>query len=271
MSSIKKVLVATDLTEDGDTAVAVARSWAERLGATLVVAHVIPEQSRSDMLFPQQHVAEANSTVTMHRAIAHRLESRLGPSDEPAILEGPAGETLLAAAKERAIDLIVLGGREPSGKRVFGSVAEYVLTHSTVPVLIARQHARTARVVAAVDVEDAPHAAVDYALGLAEPPLNAQIVVVHCLTDREPIDAESSLVLKQVRRRLPRSGEIRLERGEPAAAIVAVAERTEAELIVVGTHGRKGLARFVVGSVASAVARRASCSVLVVPLQAVER
>lgn len=265
--SIKKLLVATDLTEDGDTALLVARSWAGRLGASLVVAHVMPDVTRSDMLFPQDHVGEANTTVSWQRAVANRLEPTLEEGEELLLLDGNPGAQLVDAARERGIDLMVLGGREPSGKRVFGSVAEYVLTHATMPVLIARQHERTKVVVAAVDVNDPAHPSLDYALSFHEPPLCAEVVLTYCVPPKEQLDADGELVLKQLRRRFPRArGDVRIEHGEPAAAVVAVSERADAELIVVGTHARKGLARLMIGSVAAAVARKASCSVLVVPL-----
>jgi nucleotide-binding universal stress UspA family protein len=53
--------------------------------------------------------------------------------------------------------------------------------------------------------------------------------------------------------------------GEPAAEIVALAEREHADLIVLGTHGRSGLAHVLLGSVAERVLRRARCPVVVVP------
>jgi nucleotide-binding universal stress UspA family protein len=53
--------------------------------------------------------------------------------------------------------------------------------------------------------------------------------------------------------------------GEPAAEIVALAEREHADLIVLGTHGRSGLAHVLLGSVAERVLRRARCPVLAVP------
>jgi universal stress protein A len=56
--------------------------------------------------------------------------------------------------------------------------------------------------------------------------------------------------------------ELRLVSGDPAAAIVELAENEEADMIVMGTHGRTGLARLVMGSVAEAVVRRAKCPVL---------
>ena len=52
--------------------------------------------------------------------------------------------------------------------------------------------------------------------------------------------------------------------GEPANEIVRVAEETEAELIVMSTHGRTGLPRFIMGSVAEKVVRKAACPVLIV-------
>jgi nucleotide-binding universal stress UspA family protein len=56
--------------------------------------------------------------------------------------------------------------------------------------------------------------------------------------------------------------EYRVAEGDPAAAIVRAARRLNAGLIVMGTHGRTGLDRLLMGSVAEAVSRRAPCPVL---------
>ncbi len=55
-----------------------------------------------------------------------------------------------------------------------------------------------------------------------------------------------------------------LEQGSPAAEIVRTAQTWAADLIVIGSHGRKGLERALLGSVAEAVVRHATCPVLVV-------
>lgn len=52
--------------------------------------------------------------------------------------------------------------------------------------------------------------------------------------------------------------------GEPAASIVREAERVGATLIIMGSHGRTGMARALLGSIAERVVRHAHCSVLVV-------
>jgi nucleotide-binding universal stress UspA family protein len=58
--------------------------------------------------------------------------------------------------------------------------------------------------------------------------------------------------------------EHRLERGDPAAEILRVAEERNCDLIVLGSHGRSGLARLLMGNVADKVVRKAHCPVLVV-------
>ncbi len=57
--------------------------------------------------------------------------------------------------------------------------------------------------------------------------------------------------------------EHRLTMGDPASEVVRLAEEEGAEMIVMGTHGRTGLTRLLMGSVAELIVRRAPCAVLV--------
>src|SRR5215204_754842 len=57
--------------------------------------------------------------------------------------------------------------------------------------------------------------------------------------------------------------EYRLVTGDPADAVVRLAEDDDADLIVLGSHGRTGLTRLLMGSVAEAIVRKAHCPVLV--------
>ncbi|MCI0705056.1 MAG: universal stress protein [Planctomycetia bacterium] len=58
--------------------------------------------------------------------------------------------------------------------------------------------------------------------------------------------------------------EKQVESGDPVEVILGVAQERPADLIVMGTHGRTGLRRLIMGSVAEQVVRRASCPVLTV-------
>jgi nucleotide-binding universal stress UspA family protein len=84
------------------------------------------------------------------------------------------------------------------------------------------------------------------------------------------IEHDLSCVVAPARRAgLRAEGELR--EGKPAAEIVRVAQELPADLIVMGTHGRSGFQRWVLGSVAETVLRRAPCPVLTVPAGAVQR
>jgi nucleotide-binding universal stress UspA family protein len=62
-----------------------------------------------------------------------------------------------------------------------------------------------------------------------------------------------------------REVEMKLMEGQPYREIVRAAEDTHAQLIVMGSHGRTGLAHILLGSVAERVVRKAPCPVIVVP------
>ena len=65
--------------------------------------------------------------------------------------------------------------------------------------------------------------------------------------------------------------EVRVASGQPAAVITDVARDSNADLVVVGTHGRRGFRHMVIGSVAETVVRMAPCDVLTVKSGGVQR
>ncbi len=79
----------------------------------------------------------------------------------------------------------------------------------------------------------------------------------------EPATDDLQQMLKQV---VPTAPDVpyehRLITGDPASEIAGLAEKESMELIVMGTHGRTGLMRLLMGSVAEVVVRQASCPVL---------
>lgn len=83
------------------------------------------------------------------------------------------------------------------------------------------------------------------------------------------LDEGKQLVARAAQRLTPAGYHVRTEvkEGDPRAMILDYAEAWNPDLIVVGSHGRKGLDRFLIGSVAESVARHAACSVLVVRLR----
>jgi nucleotide-binding universal stress UspA family protein len=86
----------------------------------------------------------------------------------------------------------------------------------------------------------------------------------------EEMTVHAEELTARVERELRETGlatEARVVRGDPREAIVEAARKTGADLVVVGSHGRTGIGKLVLGSVASHVVTHAPCSVLVVKLK----
>jgi nucleotide-binding universal stress UspA family protein len=137
-------------------------------------------------------------------------------------------------------------------------------------------------ILVATDFGDAAAAAVGYALMLAEG-FGARVHILHVTDDlgarvlgpsplpidlgqqQDEIDAAARRQLQTVIGSDPRAGSATsaiVTSGHPAVAILDYAQRAQADLIVMGTHGRAGLAEFFMGSVAQQIVRRANCPVV---------
>jgi nucleotide-binding universal stress UspA family protein len=97
--------------------------------------------------------------------------------------------------------------------------------------------------------------------------LNARLHVLHitlAVAGKKHVDG-----LKAIKEDMPTHLPVvtAVETGSPAAQIVRYAERVGADLIVLGTHGRTGVSRAILGSVAERVVRTAGCPVLAVPMR----
>ena len=105
---------------------------------------------------------------------------------------------------------------------------------------------------------------------------HAGLVILHVATEPllvfseagvpPPMDDSKDSIMEQLQALEVHDADLRmthrLEEGEPAEEILRVAKLCGADLIVMGTHGRRGLARLLMGSVAERVVREAPCPVL---------
>jgi nucleotide-binding universal stress UspA family protein len=133
------------------------------------------------------------------------------------------------------------------------------------------------RILCPVDFSEHSDAALGYASTLAQES-DAVLFLIHVDDSQVPYDAgfagyvpppnEAEVLEEQLHEKRPtREGvpcEHHLLFGHPAEAIVEFARTHDIDLIVMGTHGRTGVARLIMGSVAEAVVRRAECPVLTV-------
>lgn len=132
-----------------------------------------------------------------------------------------------------------------------------------------------------IDFSDSSTEALDYALALAEK-LGAKITVMHAYETPMFGYPEGAFITPEVVQQMASSAQTALDaviaqhsgrgvamvpflhNGDPRESIVTVAGELHADLIVMGTHGRRGIARALLGSVAEYVVRTAACPVLTV-------
>ena len=139
--SISKIVVATDFSDASDRAIDYALSFAETVGASVVLVHAygLPVYGFPDgVLLPSPDVA-ANIANVAQEALARtakRAKDRYA-NVTSVLREGDAREEVEAVARDVGADLIVTGshGRGALKRWVLGSVAERIVRTSSIPVL----------------------------------------------------------------------------------------------------------------------------------------
>ena len=180
--------------------------------------------------------------------------------------------------------MIVLGTHGRKGlKRVFsGSVAEQILRRADCPVMTIRDseikpdRQDVPKILVPIDFSAFGYAALDYATKIALA-IRAQVTIV--FVDEEDTSASSDQphgspefddrqkeIWDRLRKFEPPSDKVKfvhkLFKGDPGTEIYNYANDKHYDLIVLGTHGRSGLSRLIMGSVAVKVVRNANCPVI---------
>ncbi len=266
MLRLQTILFTTDGSDCAEAARPLAERLADEAGATLHVLRVEIVAS-GGIRFPA--LDPPPDVVTGRTVEATRVFSS-------------AEYPILAYVDEIEADLVVMGthGRSGFGRAILGSTAEAVLRRASCPVLTVGSGA-VVRDVGPVLVPVAFESGSDTALETAAAFADAwasRLVALHVV---EPFDLPMPYMMTlaaldrtadvaAARSTLERwaeahaSGDVttRVVEGYVAPNITGLAEETDAQLIVQASHGRRGVGRWLLGSVAEAVVRTAPCPVL---------
>lgn len=210
------------------------------------------------------------------------LPSATGPVTSRLEVGSPA-DLILSIAEERHSDLIVMGARGlgPVKERLFGSVSHRIVTHAPCHAFVVTKpiHRLSKLLLPLQGPEDA-----EAAVRLLEqrpfrvPPAVTVMTAVPELRPLQPMQessvaplmdatrASAQAFVDQVADRLASAGYQAgavTRVGVPAHAIIEEAAKLQADVIAMGTRGRSGVSRFVLGSVAHAVLHNPPCSILI--------
>jgi nucleotide-binding universal stress UspA family protein len=290
---IRTLLAGVDVSS-ADPVLRYARALAQRLDAVLHVVHcfrpvewISPDPGLGAPYFPgvmPGHDDEVGRTLThrLHDAISE-LEG--GNRIIPHVVAGAAHAEIARMAEELGADLILVGAtrRGWAGRALFGTTAARTLRTASRPVLVVRSEpdAPVRKVLLTTDLSELSVHACRVGVELARSIWGGQ-VEFRCLSavwaggDLPPLDGERlrsavAAGLGPLLAPLEAGGAaihavVRL--GDPYEEILAEAASWPADLVVLGTHGRSGLSRLFLGSVAEPAVRDLTCSALVVPASA---
>lgn len=270
-------------------------SIARRAGAALHVAVVhVPGAFQDDYTSEDLESAARRRETAYLDALRPRLAARFKGPLHVHHLEGIVQETLAAEIVERQADLVVMNahGWGYISRAMMGSVSDYLVRHASVPLLLMHNEGRIAplesdatfgRLLVCLDGSPLAETILEPATALGglfeaeyrllrvvaapynmAPPTGEAPLMVD---DQRAQTAVASYYLDAVARRFD-SRSLRIatqvaSNSNVAAEIVGTADASGADLIAISTHGRGGLARLLLGSVADKVIRSAKQPVLV--------
>lgn len=294
--ALRGILAATDLTEGADPVIRGAAALATLTGAELHVVHALElytlpylDLQASRQLFDGWMAAAAEA---LNDQIRRAVPPHITPASSELMLDSPH-RAILRRARDVASELIVLGPHrlETLTAGILGTTADRVVRTAEVPCLILREPLALPlrRVVVPIDLSEPARGALDrairwaqvFAAPAAEIGLPAvELRVIHIIPrlarvegtglSRAVVGPQLSAEVTQALARCGAASHLELREevlwgDDPAEEIVRYACEEQADMLVMGTHGCGAVRRMLIGSVASAVARRSSSPLLLVP------
>ena len=280
---LSSVVVPTDFSEGSHQALTRALRLPLGPKSKVTLLHVLPDDIPGRLR--KEALVEGDRNLEKALARVHRLALDRGLSPRQFVsdvVEGDAASEIVKRARTVEADVIVMGrhGRSTSLLDLhLGSTAKKVVRDGEAPVLIVRGNPTAAyqRAVIAVDLTiGSPKvlkAARPYVEGAADVEVihaasvpYADYVVMNEDLAQEIRDDTSATAVKQLKALVAKSGiaaQVKVVGGDARLLISEAAKAKKAELVVVGTHGRKGVRKLILGSVAEWVMTHAACDVLV--------
>ena len=290
MKLIEKILFPTDYSEAAEDALQIAMSLAKTFNAEIIPFHATLKYWDHSL---RRHDKVSQLLQEVHNRI-HQEGIRVA---NPIIDVGTPFDLINRYADRQDVNLIVMGskgvtkGAADDPKHPLGLTAEKVMRIAHKPVWVVKQGSTPVvkKIVCAIDFSPPSRRALDNAVHLARD-LKADLTVVHAI---EPLshfnigmgrrmEAETRANYEKAQRDdfdlflrpvdfYHVEWDQTIRHGQPHQEILAAVRETGADLLIMGSEGRTGLSRILMGSVAEKVVREVPCSVITVKAEDVIR
>jgi nucleotide-binding universal stress UspA family protein len=294
LAEIKRVAWATDGSKVSEEALKYAILFAENFGSDIIGIHVIPKPEK--LLFKTEFhdwtVKVEENLKSELSSLAKTLKAK-GINFEGMVSKGIPGVEILECARREDADLIVLGksGLGLLDRLLVGSTTLRVLRESEMPVLAVKRtdgdgDIKIGRILVPVEISDMVSSALIFAMELARK-FKAKLTALYVFRlDVYTYEVPASTLIlddlikfssEELARRVEEVTQMPsgskndtgleidtrvIQAINPAIAISDYASSNGMDLIVINTHGRKGISRLILGSVTEKVIQESSCAVL---------
>lgn len=272
IGKLEKLLLATDGSEFSEGAIREAIRFAQKCSSKLYVVSVLetnPEYETIGSNVFEKEEAEASAHLESIRARA----AEGGLECDTILHEGPEPhQAIVDEAVEKKADMIIIGRRGRKGllKVLMGEVAAKVIAHASCKVLVVPKAAKIEykTILVATDGSTHSNAAVTEALAVAKR-CGSSIIALSAMRDDSGLEEARVNVGKVVALGLKEgvSVEVVTPIGRSHDAVVETAGGRGVDLIVMGTYGKSGVKKLLMGSSTEKVIGNAGCAVLVVKSQ----
>lgn len=295
------ILAPTDFSDKSAHALRTAAHHAMQRGSRLCCMHVVEEldEGSSWLLLVEPPDEIERNVVKAREEKLKKFATEHVPRDFPPgqldfrVVVGSAIDEVLHTADELSVDLIVVGtvGHGVVMAAFLGSTANQLVRQSECPVLIVppADHitVQFKHILAPVDQSDASHKSLRTAAALAKFS-GGHVTALHAMNATlagagdpgfpvyvgpgtlESLGQERQLWMDQLVKELDITNLVTdtvISYEDPATAIDEYAEQHGVDLICMGTHGRRGVRRFLLGNTAERVLRKVPCAVMVIPVK----
>jgi hypothetical protein len=266
---MEKLMVATDGSKYSESAIREAINLAKICSSNLIAVSVVKTNLEFDSVLPQfVEKAEQDAIKHLESVKAQATKEGVNCITVVSLSEEPY-EDIVRHASRNNVDMIIMGthGKTEMKRLMMGSVTALVIGHAPCNVLVLPLNAKVEckNVLIATDGSKYSDSAASEAIGIAKRCGSSLIVISVASSDADlgsainnvnkvsKIAEEEGIKVKSV-----------VAKGKPYEAIVETSKQKEVDLIVVGSHGRTGLTRLLMGSVTERVIGHAEAAVLVV-------
>ncbi len=273
------ILLPTDFQQSARRAFLYGVKLAMVLPARLEVLHVIKTVADAPGAAPDsRYLASLKTSALLNLGRLTEAAKQKGVRAQPLVRYGVPHACILEVVKDVHAEMIVIGteGRTGWDRLRLGSTAGAVVREAPCPVLTVHgglagdvpRHAagvRLRRLLVATDFSSYAEAAIHTVARLAAR-LDATVCLVHAVepsANCKPAERRLAALVQDLRHQQIEAESV-CAAGDPVETILTQAAAWQADLIAVGTQGRTGLSRVLLGSVADALLKRAGCPVLTV-------